>query len=603
MTLGWRSEWAGGGIVYCEGWDVEDRVLVGALDFDEVAARDAAGAQYSVAFMSESRPRVVVNVCREWIHCGIWILDEFGRLTHELDFRLLDDDRMFLAGQRAWEYQDPEAEFMWISYRRELNAHTNGRGSRTTRHPNGVTSGGGTEVGPAPLWRPALRLGEWAAIAQVAHEYGVTERMSLDPHAARADGIRPCDGAAPWSPPIPQQPDHLEALFTPGAMLSGELGDGVPISLDRVADLRFTSGHVVAGEPFDGGAGEPFVQTIPPGTYPVTLALAEIYLRLGHARPAAIRIDLRDVPVHRWELGLHPDEDPRTLSRGAFFGFGVDGGQAFIADAEAVALATADDAAIDEFGDDAPQFVVRTGLDHPANVFICWSGAGDGAYPTWFGRDDDGQIASIVVDFLLFGTQPQRRTKAEVKAWGGRQPVGPSSPRQLVVPPDEAAVEQLWEEFGSTVTPGATLTGAVTLGDDTSLINRLADLIVNGTKRAHAELASTSQRTPQVGDYRAVLRADFRPRTPEQRSAIELIGMPVGIIVTTDVQTKPYREVDEQFALDQGEGDRTLAWWHRVHRHQFARQCRERDLEFTDDTPVIFERFELVWPIRPAIRR
>jgi uncharacterized protein YhfF len=314
--------------------------------------------------------------------------------------------------------------------------------------------------------------------------------------------------------------------------------------------------------------------------------------------PAAVRIDVRDVPVHRWELGLRPGQDPRTLSRGAFFGFGVDGGLAFIADADAEALATADGAAIDEFGDDdAPEFVVRTEPDHPANVFICPSGGGDGAYPTWFGRDHDGQTASIVVDFLLFGTQPERRTKAEAKLWGGGKSEQPSSPRRLVVSPDEAALEQLWHEFMTAGHPEATLAGTVAFGDDSMLINHLAGLIVKGTKRAHAEMASGSERTCQAGDYLAVLRDDFRRRTSESWSTIDAIGTPVGIIKITDVEAKPYREVDEQFARDQGEGDQTLLWWHRIHREQFARQCRERHLEFTDDLPVIFERFELVWPI------
>jgi uncharacterized protein YhfF len=36
------------------------------------------------------------------------------------------------------------------------------------------------------------------------------------------------------------------------------------------------------------------------------------------------------------------------------------------------------------------------------------------------------------------------------------------------------------------------------------------------------------------------------------------------VLETTDLRVIPFGEVDAQFAFDEGEGDRTLAWWRSV---------------------------------------
>ena len=51
--------------------------------------------------------------------------------------------------------------------------------------------------------------------------------------------------------------------------------------------------------------------------------------------------------------------------------------------------------------------------------------------------------------------------------------------------------------------------------------------------------------------------------------------------------------VDDRFAWDEGEGDRSLAYWRRVHIDAFASGGYPVD----DSTPLVLERFELVWPV------
>jgi hypothetical protein len=119
---------------------------------------------------------------------------------------------------------------------------------------------------------------------------------------------------------------------------------------------------------------------------------------------AAARLTVRDEPVASWELALRPDQDPRLLGDGEFFGFGVDAGMGCFVDAEAAeALAgiveeTYEDAFEDLLSDQAVEVSdPATG----ANLIAFPSGWGDGAYPTWIGRTTDGEVACFVADMLV----------------------------------------------------------------------------------------------------------------------------------------------------------------------------------------------------------
>jgi uncharacterized protein YhfF len=61
------------------------------------------------------------------------------------------------------------------------------------------------------------------------------------------------------------------------------------------------------------------------------------------------------------------------------------------------------------------------------------------------------------------------------------------------------------------------------------------------------------------------------------------------VIETTEVTYRRYNEVDAQFAYDEGEGDRSLAYWREAHRNYFTRLGR-----FSDDMMLMCERFRLV---------
>lgn len=117
-------------------------------------------------------------------------------------------------------------------------------------------------------------------------------------------------------------------------------------------------------------------------------------------------------------------------------------------------------------------------------------------------------------------------------------------------------------------------------GDSPQMADALLELVLDGRKRATAGLAA--ELVPSVGDHWIINDG---------------AGHEAAIIRTTDVRVGPLGSVDDDFAWDEGEGDRSRADWLRGHREYFRRNelpgaC---DAE-VDALEVAFERFEVVWP-------
>ena len=67
------------------------------------------------------------------------------------------------------------------------------------------------------------------------------------------------------------------------------------------------------------------------------------------------------------------------------------------------------------------------------------------------------------------------------------------------------------------------------------------------------------------------------------------------VIRTTSVAIVAFDEVDEQFAYDEGEGDRSLEYWREVHWAYFVRELAGMGRVATPDMPVVCERFDVVF--------
>lgn len=126
-----------------------------------------------------------------------------------------------------------------------------------------------------------------------------------------------------------------------------------------------------------------------------------------HYRVAAARIQVADGEIASWEVACVGEQDLHDLGPDEFFGYGVDAGTGCFVDASATGSfgpfdGTDNDVLLDGFyGAESgrPLSVTLTDSSTQANLVAFHSGWGDGFYPTWVGRDGDGQVAAFVTDF------------------------------------------------------------------------------------------------------------------------------------------------------------------------------------------------------------
>ncbi|TMK10420.1 MAG: ASCH domain-containing protein [Alphaproteobacteria bacterium] len=125
----------------------------------------------------------------------------------------------------------------------------------------------------------------------------------------------------------------------------------------------------------------------------------------------------------------------------------------------------------------------------------------------------------------------------------------------------------------------------VTFGADAEMATELAELVVAGIKRATAGLVRQfgpdGEPPPVVGGYVVLLDGADRPRA---------------VWRTIEVRIGPLNSVNERFAWDEGEGERTRDWWLSAHRRFFGRRAAAQGFRMHDQIETIFERFEIVWP-------
>jgi uncharacterized protein YhfF len=121
-------------------------------------------------------------------------------------------------------------------------------------------------------------------------------------------------------------------------------------------------------------------------------------------------------------------------------------------------------------------------------------------------------------------------------------------------------------------------------GDSPEMADELGALIADGTKTATCsalwEYEAEDEPLPQVGLKSIVLDGK---------------GDPLCIVETTEVEVRPYEEVDAGFAYEEGEGDRSLEYWREAHWSFFSRTLPNMGKEPTTDMPLVCERFRVVY--------
>lgn len=113
--------------------------------------------------------------------------------------------------------------------------------------------------------------------------------------------------------------------------------------------------------------------------------------------------------------------------------------------------------------------------------------------------------------------------------------------------------------------------------------NELLELVLSGGKRATSSsfLAYEREncRVPQVGDFSIVTDWDNNPRC---------------VIETTAVTIYKFKEITFDICKREGE-DECLETWQRGHALYFTQDGEALGYEFSEDMPVVFEDFEVVY--------
>ena len=65
------------------------------------------------------------------------------------------------------------------------------------------------------------------------------------------------------------------------------------------------------------------------------------------------------------------------------------------------------------------------------------------------------------------------------------------------------------------------------------------------------------------------------------------------VIRTKSVIVKKFKEITEEEARKEGEGDLSLGYWRRVHKEYFEEECNRIGKIFCEDMPVAYEEFDI----------
>ncbi len=115
--------------------------------------------------------------------------------------------------------------------------------------------------------------------------------------------------------------------------------------------------------------------------------------------------------------------------------------------------------------------------------------------------------------------------------------------------------------------------------------NELLRLVLMGQKKATASSLRhyevTGERIPEVGDLSIV--TDWE-------------GTPKCVIETTAITILPFEEITFEICKREGEDD-TLESWQEGHRRFYIDDGKELGYTFTQDMPVVFEDFKVVYQV------
>jgi len=114
--------------------------------------------------------------------------------------------------------------------------------------------------------------------------------------------------------------------------------------------------------------------------------------------------------------------------------------------------------------------------------------------------------------------------------------------------------------------------------------NECAELVVKGIKQATATslwwYEKNNEPLPKIGDQFII--TDWK-------------GNAKAIIQTTKFEQVPYNKITAEFAEIEGEGDKSLEYWKRVHEAYYKREMEPVGDKFNEEMIIICEYFKTIY--------
>jgi uncharacterized protein YhfF len=151
---------------------------------------------------------------------------------------------------------------------------------------------------------------------------------------------------------------------------------------------------------------------------------------------------------------------------------------------------------------------------------------------------------------------------------------------------DNASAKSLWVDFLDEHTEFASeeMPEVGFFGDNEKDANELAKLVSEDIKRATSHsllgLQLREEAMPKIGDFFVVT---------------DWAGEAQCLIRTTSVKLLPYFSIHSEHARLEGEGDKSLAYWKKVHWDFYTRELAPFGRVPRESMIIVFERFELLY--------
>lgn len=148
------------------------------------------------------------------------------------------------------------------------------------------------------------------------------------------------------------------------------------------------------------------------------------------------------------------------------------------------------------------------------------------------------------------------------------------------------SVESLWNDFlkENPNNPNKKIPVYYFFCDNKKDANECLELVVKGIKQATATslwwYKIHNEPLPKVGDHHIITDWD---------------GNANAIIEIIKIELTPYNKITPEFAAIEGEGDKSLDYWQKVHKPYYIREMKPYREEFSEDMMIVCEYFKTIY--------